>query len=80
MIGSGAEAKPSAPDPIMRMGRNRNADLGRSFIEDVGGGVVAKFEIDFFLSWIFQTIQIRIQDTATKSIGAWLAIVCSHCH
>jgi len=49
------------PDRLYRiMGGNRGADLDGIFVEDVGGGVVAEFEIDFFLARIFETIEIGV--------------------
>ncbi len=60
------------------MGRNGKGGLCGVFVEDVGGGIVAEFKIDFLFSWVFEAIEVRGQDTIAKSVGAWLAIICAY--
>ena len=62
----------------MRMGRDGKTRLCGIFIEDVGGGIVAEFEIDFSFLGIFEAIEVGVQDTIAKSVGSWLAVIRSH--
>ncbi len=58
-----------------RMGRNGKGGLCGVFVEDVGGGIVAEFKIDFLFSRVFERIEIRIQNAIPESVGAWLAVI-----
>lgn len=52
--------------------------LGGIFIENIRSGVVAELEIHFFLAWIVLAVQIGIQHTIAKPVGAGKTILSSH--
>lgn len=52
--------------------------LGRVFVEDIRGGVVAEFKIDFFLAGILQAVQIGIQDSIAKPVRARKVVLSPH--
>jgi len=56
-----SDQKDDLPGRLYEKNRRKGKDcLFRVFVENIGSGVVAEFEIHFLLSWIFLTIEVGV--------------------